>query len=464
VTVVRALDVPPDPLAIARALVDRPGLAVLASRPQGAPRPVDARYSFVACDPAERTDEIVPDCASPPGACAWNGAPAGPLWIGVVPYEAIRGAERPAWTRRPDLRPACALTKPVWQRYRAVVRIDHATGHVAIEADDDPSAEAIARALARERPSRDQVSSCSEPRHCRRQPRFTLDVLAPEEPDSVHIERVRTALRLIAAGDLYQVNLSRRIPMVFRGDSLALFASLLEAAPAPWGFFQDLGGALVLGASPELAISARGDALRTCPIKGTRPRGQDARDDDIMASALDADPKERAELVMAVDVHRNDVGRVAAPGSVSLVSDARVLAGRTVWSRVAEVVARRAPGVGLGDIVRALLPCGSVTGAPKVRAMEVIAGLEPWRRGAYTGAFGYVARDGALELAMAIRTIQAGPPSGAEAERRAWYFAGGGIVAESDPALELEETRWKAAQLAQLGQSTTERGNAEQSV
>jgi anthranilate/para-aminobenzoate synthase component I len=460
-TVVRALHVLPDPLAIARTLIDRPGLAVLASRPQGAPRPDDARYSFVACDPTERSHDLVPDFGSRDGAHGWNGAPAGPLWIGVVPYEAIRGAERPAWTRRPDLRPASALTRPTWQKYRAVVRIDHATGQVAIEADDEPSAEALALALARQRPGLDRVNSVEPgPRHGR--PRFTLEVLAPDEPDSAHVERVRAALRLIAAGDLYQVNLARRIPMVFQGDALALFASLLDAAPAPWGFFQDLGAALVVGASPELALSARGDALRTCPVKGTRPRGQDARDDATMARALDADPKERAELVMAVDVHRNDLGRVAAPGSVRVIGDARVLAGRTVWSRVAEVVARRASGVGLGDLARAVLPCGSVTGAPKVRAMEVIAGLEPRRRGAYTGAFGYVARDGALELAMAIRTIQAGPPSGVEAARRACYFTGGGIVAESDPAFELEETRWKAAQLAQLGQSAARPGDREQ--
>ena len=146
---------------------------------------------------------------------------------------------------------------------------------------------------------------------------------------------------------------------------------------------------------------------------------------------------------MAVDVHRNDLGRVAEPGTVRVLGEPRVVAGRTVWSRVAEVVARRRPGATLDAIARAVLPCGSVTGAPKTRAMEVIAHLEPARRGLYTGVCGYVGRDGRLELAMAIRTL-------AIAGGRATYFTGGGIVADSDPERELEETRWKAAQLTPL--------------
>src|SRR5581483_2452737 len=110
-------------------------------------------------------------------------------------------------------------------------------------------------------------------------------------------------------------NLARRIPLTVRGDALALFESLLDAAPAPWGFFQDLGGSVVCASSPELALSVRGDALRTCPIKGTRPRGRHAVEDERLARELDADPKERAELTMATDVHRNDLGAVAVAGT-----------------------------------------------------------------------------------------------------------------------------------------------------
>jgi anthranilate/para-aminobenzoate synthase component I len=226
---------------------------------------------------------------------------------------------------------------------------------------------------------------------------------------------------------------------------LDVFASLVKGAPSPYGFFLDFGDVAVCGTSPELALEARGDALRTAPIKGTRPRGTDAPTDEALSAALDLDPKERAELTMAVDLHRNDLGRVAVPGSVRVRSAPRVIAGRAVFSRVAEIVARRAANVSLEEVARALLPCGSVTGAPKVRAMEIIADLEPFRRGLYTGAYGYVGRDGALVLAMAIRTLEIEPSDG-----RGRYLTGGGIVADSDPWRELEETRWKAAQLEHL--------------
>jgi len=427
VTVVRALSLAPDPIALARSLAGRPGLAVLASRPAAAPRPDDARYSFVACDPVDASDDLIPPVGE-------GTADAAPLWIGVLPYEGLRSIERPGWTRDPDDRPACAIARPAWRRYAAVVRIDHTTGRVDVAGDDERSVRELTA----------QIS----PRGSRAPQRFALRVLPADEPDEAHLERVREALRLIAAGDLYEVNLARRIPVAFQGDALALFTSLLDAAPAPWGFFQDLGETHAIATSPELALSVSGEVLRTCPIKGTRPRGRAADEDARLAGELDADPKERAELTMAIDVHRNDLGRVAVPGSVRVLGEPRVLGGRTVWSRVAEVVATRAPGVTLEDIARAVLPCGSVTGAPKVRAMEVIARLEPWRRGLYTGAFGYVGRGGQLQLAMAIRTLQLSRAAGGGD-----YFAGGGIVADSIPERELAETRWKASQLEQLAGS-----------
>jgi len=432
VTVVRGLRLPPDPLLIARALADRPGLAVLASRPAGAPRAEDARWSFVACEPDLACDDLVPP-ASEASAPGWDGAPGAPRWVGVVPYEALRGLERRGWTRDPDDRPPAALGRPAWKRYPAVVRVDHFTGAVAVEADDESEATRLVRAV------RQGFGAGTSA--------FDLEELPADEPDRAHTDRIREALRLIAAGDIYEVNLARRISLRLHGDPFSLFESLLGAAPAPWGFFQDLGDTVVCGASPELALSVRGDALRTCPIKGTRPRGGHAAADTAWMHELDEDPKERAELVMAVDVHRSDLGRVAVPGSVRVPGEPRVLGGPAVWSRAAEVLARRAPGVGLDDVAAAVLPCGSVTGAPKVRAMEVIAALEPWRRSSYTGVYGYVGRDGSLELAMAIRTIEVakvGP------EQRACYFAGGGIVADSVPERELEETRWKAVQLLTL--------------
>jgi anthranilate/para-aminobenzoate synthase component I len=435
--VVRIVRLPPDPLALARALAGRPGLAVLVSRPAGAPRPEDARWSFVACEPVEASDDLVPPPAPASAlAPAFALAPA-PRWIGVIPYEALRAGERPGWTRHPEDRRPTPRDRPAWRRYGAVLRIDHATGEVAAVGDDEKS---IASLLAAVRTAPRMPPTLA----------LAVEQLPGDEPDEAHLDRVRSALALIAAGDLYEVNLARRIRLRVRGDRLTLLASLLDAAPAPWGFLQDLGDNFVCGASPELALSVRGDRLRTCPVKGTRPRGADAVEDRRLAALLDADPKERAELTMAVDVHRSDLGRVAVPGSVRVLGEPRVLPGRTVWSRVAEVVARRATAATLDDVARAVLPCGSITGAPKVRAMEVIAKLEPWRRGAYTGAFGWVGHDGRLELAMAIRTVQGGSRGGACDGDEAEYFTGGGIVADSVPERELEETRWKATQLGSL--------------
>jgi anthranilate/para-aminobenzoate synthase component I len=418
------LPIAPDPVAIARSVAARDGLAVLTGRRAGPPRPLDVRWSFVACDPIETSDALVPAVRAAPCPGPW------PRWIGTLPYEALRGVERPAWTRAPDDRPRARLSGPAWSRYAAVVRIDHATGQVAVVGDDDASVARLAHLVRSPR--------APAPADC------ALHASDPREPDREHLDRIRAALELIAAGDLYEVNLARRISLSFRGNCLSLFERLLAHAPAAWAFLQDLGEDVVCASSPELAIQLHDDVLRTCPIKGTRPRARDARHDACLAAELDADPKERAELTMAVDVHRNDLGRVAVPGSVR-AGLPRLLAGKTVWSRVVEVTARKAPTASLEDVVRAVLPCGSVTGAPKARAMEVIARLEPWRRGLYTGAFGYVGADGSLVLAVAIRTLQLEPVAG-----RGVYFAGGGIVADSAPERELEETRWKASHLAAL--------------
>jgi anthranilate/para-aminobenzoate synthase component I len=414
--VIREVALRPDAIAIARALRDRPGLCVLTS--------ADARFSFIACDPVDASDDLVPTVEAA-DARGWNGAAPAPRWIGAIPYEAMRSIERAAWTRSPDRREPPPLERPRWRKYDAVLRIDRASGVVAVEADDDRAASRLARHAARE---------AEPPRE------FALELSPVSEDPSAHERRVREVLALIAKGDVYQVNLARRLSFAFRGDALEAFVRLVHSSRAAYGFFADLGDVVVCGSSPELALEARGERLRTAPIKGTLPRGEDAAADRARASRLDADAKERAELVMAIDLHRNDLGRVAVAGSVRVLGDPRVIAGPTVWSRVAEIVARRAPGITNCDLARAMLPCGSVTGAPKIRAMEIIATLEPHRRGLYTGAYGYVGRDGALVLAMAIRTLEV------QAER-AFYWTGGGIVADSDPARELDETRWKASHL-----------------
>lgn len=385
--------------------------------------------------------EVSLDLAPPEGprVRGWAGLPAAPRWVGVVPYEALRGQwERQGWCPHPDLRAAPLVTRCRWQRYDAVARVDHESGIVVLEADDQGAADGLERALRQgwRRPSG------ADPREAS----VDLRPLPDDEAPSAHEIRVSKVLELIARGDVYQVNVARRLRFAVTGDPLGLFRRLQARTRAAFGFFAELGDIVVCGSSPELALEVRGDDLFTAPIKGTRPRGDDAATDAAQAVALEVDPKERAELTMAVDLHRNDLGAVSAVGSVRVPRSPAVHGGPTVFSRGALVCARRREGITLSDLFRSVFPCGSVTGAPKVRAMEVIAALEPHRRGLYTGVCGYVGRDGGVTLSMAIRVLQIAPSAGGEAH----YFTGGGIVVGSDPHRELLETDWKAAQLREL--------------
>lgn len=407
----------PDVFRLSRALSDRSGLAVLTSNGADA-----ERFSFIACDPVEESTELLP--ASSGSGRGWAGFAAAPEWIGVIPYESLRGIERARWTPR-DERPAPPITHPLWRRYDAVLRVDRQTGVVAVEGTCLRSAERLVSLASRPAPQAGMANLTP----------------FPAEPPAAHAERIRSALSLIAAGDTYQVNLARRWTFLLRGRPFDLFAAVFTNSPVRFGQFIDLGAMQVASHSPELALAIEGDVIRSSPIKGTRPRGFHADEDTDAARSLEMSEKERAELTMAIDLHRNDLGRVARWGSVRLIAEPRVWSSRHVWSREATVVARKSPHVSHGDVVRALLPCGSVTGAPKVRAMEIIASLESARRGLYTGALGYVGRDGDVRLAMAIRTLEM-------AGSLVTYWAGGGIVAESDPALEVRETTWKAAHLA----------------
>ncbi len=422
------VDVEPNPLALAERLVGRPGFALLhAASGEGEP-------TFLAADPIESTSAWLPPGSLEVGSSNLDTRARVPRWIGAIPYDSARALERPAWTRIPDDRPPSHLTAPVWRRYGAVVEVDPVRGAVRVVGDDAKRVDALAREMALRTNER----------------RTTIARLRPldsGEPPEAHVERVRLAKELIRAGDLYQVNLARRLRFEVRGSAFDLYAALAHGAPAPFGACLDLGGVSVCACSPELFLATRGRGqVQTAPIKGTRPRGADAIDDARLARELDESPKENAELTMILDVERNDLGRVASPGSVRLLRAPVVETHRTVHHRFAVVGARLDARHTQLDLLRAMFPSGSVTGAPKVRAMEVIARLEPVRRGLYTGAFGSVAYDGSLRLAMAIRVLTI---RGQEAH----YFAGGGIVADSDPEAELEETRWKGAQLEHLLES-----------
>jgi len=434
----RTLPVAPDPLAIARALLGAGlrGVALLHSGERAPDLLGLGRWSFVAAEPDRRSARLDPLADDPSFVVAAGALAFIPRWIGVIPYEGRRAAlERAAWST-PDARPAVPLVAPEWHRYPAVVAIDHDEGRVLVVGSDRAAVDRLAVA-ARAAPIL---------------PAPSLAVTVTEdEPAAFHAERIAAARELIARGELYQVNLARRLRVrLDSGDALALYLGLARRAPTPFGCCLHLdGGLAVASTSPELLLRAEPGpggfrALFTAPIKGTRPRGGDAARDDALARELDADPKERAELTMIVDVERHDLGRVAEVGSVRVLSGPRVVTHRTVHHRVALLGARARAGASREEILASMVPSGSVTGAPKVRAMEVIAALEPARRGLYTGAIGHVAQDGGVTLAMAIRTAVL---RGGEGE----YWTGGGIVADSVPEREVEETRWKAVQLVGAG-------------
>jgi anthranilate/para-aminobenzoate synthase component I len=261
------------------------------------------------------------------------------------------------------------------------------------------------------------------------------------EPGALHARRIRAALELIARGELYQVNLARRFRFRVSGHPLAQLERMTQRARAPYAALIRCPEVDVISTTPELFLRLEPNRrLLTAPIKGTRPRGRDAPSDALLAVELDADPKERAELAMIIDVERNDLGRVAMTGSVRLLGPPRVVTHPSIHHRVAQVAAQLRPQLGRRELLEAMLPSGSVTGAPKIRAMDVIAELEAHRRGLYTGALGVLSQDGGLQLAMAIRTLTI---QGGEGH----YFAGGGIVADSDPEREVEETLWKSVQM-----------------
>ena len=263
-----------------------------------------------------------------------------------------------------------------------------------------------------------------------------------------YMRAVEVAKDAIAAGEAIQVVLARRQsfdlpvdPSTGRPlDGIGLYRSLRRVNPSPYLFFVRTPQFEVVGASPELLLQAEGDRLTTHPIAGTRPRGIDAREDEILAEQLKKDPKERAEHVMLVDLGRNDIGRVSRPGTVTVSKYMEVERYSHVLHLVSHVEGRLKPELDALDALKAVFPAGTLSGAPKVRAMQLIAAAEGERRGLYGGAVGYLGYDGNLDTAITIR-------SAVLKDGQAHVHTGAGIVAGSVPESEFEETEHKAAAL-----------------
>ncbi len=251
----------------------------------------------------------------------------------------------------------------------------------------------------------------------------------------------------IREGDCYQVNLTLGFEVPVEGDPLSAYAWLRRRSPAPWGAFLGLPWGTVLSNSPEGFLTLEGGHVITRPIKGTRPRRGHPAADRAQIEALRASAKDRAENVMIVDLLRNDLGRVCRPGSVRVPHLCRVQTYANVHHLVSSVTGTLAPGRDALDLLRACFPGGSITGAPKRRAMQIIAELEPWPRGVYCGAIGWLGFDGDMSLNIAIRTAVHQPAGGGAILR---FGAGGGIVADSQCDREYAECYDKASILLRL--------------
>jgi len=331
-----------------------------------------------------------------------------------------------------DLEPDTVLPVALAVRCRAAIIVDHAEQKACWIAESDAGT-GYAQALA----DIDAVSH-AEP------------VVAPaartrrsdEEPPQDFLEAVASARDHIAAGDIYQANLSRgwtaNVEEQLSPDNV--YAALCAANPAPFAGLARWKGTSVISSSPERLVQVRDGIASTRPIAGTRPRSADSDLDDSLSRELFAHPKERAEHIMLIDLERNDLGRICEPGTVEVDEMMALESYAHVHHIVSNVRGRLRPDITPGDVIRAVFPGGTITGCPKVRCMEIIAELEDGARGAYTGSFGYLNRDGSLDLNILIRTMlmQQGSIT---------LRAGCGIVADSEPEAELAETRAKAAGL-----------------
>jgi anthranilate synthase component 1 len=272
----------------------------------------------------------------------------------------------------------------------------------------------------------------------------------PQERFEAAVERSRD---YIEAGDIMQVVLSQRLSLPFASPPLSLYRALRTLNPSPYMYFMDLGEFHVVGSSPEILVHLEDGIVTVRPIAGTRPRAEQSAEDRRLEQELLSDPKERAEHIMLVDLGRNDAGRVSKTGSVRVTDQMVVERYSHVMHIVSNVVGELKEGMDAIDVLRATFPAGTVSGAPKVRAMEIINELEPVKRGVYSGAVGYISWAGNMDTAIAIRTAVI-------KDQTLYIQAGAGIVADSVPRKEWEETMnkaraiFRAATLASAGLNT----------
>jgi len=409
-------------------------------------------------EPAKLTADLRP--ARDDEACPFIGG-----WVGYAGYDTVRYAESEKLNQPPpdDRR----LPDMHFALYYRVVVFDHVSKTISVIVNvpigQHPSIEAAYRAGC---DAADEVVAQLE-RPATQMRGGDADLTAPSAPLSAsNMTRrrfetmVEEAKKYIAAGDIFQVVLSQRFERITRADPFDIYRALRVVNPSPYMFYMQAAGCILVASSPEILCRVQGGVITNRPLAGTRRRGATAEEDARLERQLLADPKERAEHIMLVDLGRNDVGRVARAGSIALPEVMTVERYSHVMHISSTVTGRLREGLTAWDALRASLPVGTVSGAPKVRAMQIIDELEPVRRGPYAGAAGYAGFAGDMDMAIALRTMVVTPadaPTPGRSEddgpdnRPRWRVdiqAGAGIVADSVPASEYAETVSKAAALA----------------
>ncbi|MEP6745479.1 MAG: aminodeoxychorismate synthase component I [Gemmatimonadota bacterium] len=429
----RALPAGLAPVDAAERFLDLPGVALLES-PSGFPHL--GQRSILSADPVATS----PSLAAPP---------AGHIRLGYLAYEFGHRFERLPRPLFDDL----ALPEVHWPTYDWWIEWDHASGGVILHATTEARLRWAFERLNGPRPSPRSLSRPPDRRILRSRsgqaagpPEHPAPDLGPGITSTFTPEGYRRAVarvvEYICAGDIFQANLSQRFSTPFAAHPWKLYRALRDASPAPFCAYLQHDDVAIVSHSPErfLQLDTEG-RVETRPIKGTRPRGATAREDARLVAELRASEKDRAEHVMIVDLLRNDISRVTAPGSVRCEELLALESYAGVHHLVSTVVGRLEAASDATRLIAATFPGGSITGAPKIRAMEIIAELEPTARGVYCGAIGAWSAAGALDLSIAIRTAVV------RGDRVTWS-AGGGIVADSDPEAEYRETLDKARGIA----------------